>query len=37
MASTRVAGPAWEALPLDVADWMGLDETMVDFALDLAG
>ena len=27
----------WEPLPPDVAAWMGLDEAMVPFALDLAG
>lgn len=26
----------WEPLPDEVADWMGLDESMVPFALDLA-
>lgn len=25
----------WEPLPPDIADWMGMDETMVPFARDL--
>ena len=25
----------WEPLPADVAEWMGMDETMVSFAVDL--
>ena len=27
---------AWEPLPPDVAEWMGMDEDMVPFVLDLA-
>jgi hypothetical protein len=27
---------AWEPLPHDVAEWMGMDEEMVPFVLDLA-
>ena len=26
----------WEPLPHDVAEWMGMDEAMVPFALDTA-
>jgi hypothetical protein len=34
----RAADPAtWEALPSEVAEWMGLDEAMVPFALNVAG
>lgn len=27
----------WEPLPADVAEWMGMDETMVPFAVELGG
>ncbi len=27
---------SWEPLPADVAEWMGMDEAMVPFVLDLA-
>ena len=27
----------WEPLPHDVAEWMGLDESMVPFTYDVAG
>jgi hypothetical protein len=26
----------WEPLPVDVIEWMGMDEAMVPFALDVA-
>jgi len=29
--------PTWQPLPADVAEWMGLDESMLPYALDLAG
>lgn len=29
-------GPEWQPLPREVADWMGMDETMVLHAAELA-
>ena len=37
LAQPTVTRPVWESLPHDLADWMGMDEPMLAFALDLAG
>jgi hypothetical protein len=31
-----MSNPGWEPLPADVAEWMGMDDAMVPFVLDVA-
>ena len=34
--SGHISSMAWERLPSEVAEWMGMDTAMLPFALDLA-